>query len=59
MDDTSLIKLLLTAFVMGLLLEKLLQSSETGIELLLAGAGTVVQVCAAAAAKTFTIGLTQ
>ena len=44
---------------MVLLLEKLLQSSKTGIELLLATAGSFVQVFAAAAAKAFTIFLAQ
>ena len=44
---------------MILLLEKLLQSSKTGIELLLAIAGTVVQISAAAAAETFAIILAQ
>ena len=44
---------------MILLLEKLLQSSKTGIELLLAIAGTVVQISAATAAETFAIILAQ
>ena len=44
---------------MGLLLEKLLQSSETGIELLLADARLNIQVFAAAAAKTLAIALAQ
>ena len=44
---------------MVLLLEKLLQSSETGIDLLLARAVLMVQVFATAAAETFAIGLAQ
>ena len=40
--DTSLVKLLFTAFILDLLLKKLLQSSKSGIELLLAIAGTVI-----------------
>ena len=42
--DTSLVKLLFTAFILDLLLKKLLQSSKSGIELLLAIAGTVVEL---------------
>ena len=57
--DTSLVKLLFTAFIMDLLLKKLLQSSKSGIELLLATAGTVVQVLAATAAETFAVLLAQ
>ena len=48
--DTSLVKLLFTAFILDLLLKKLLQSSKSGIELLLAIARTVVQVLATAVA---------
>ena len=44
---------------MDLLLKKLLQSSKSGIELLLAIAGTVVQVLATAVAKTFAVLLAQ
>ena len=44
---------------MILLLEKLLQSSKTGIELLLASAAFLVQVLAASAANTLTIRLAQ
>ena len=57
--DTSLVKLLFTAFIMDLLLKKLLQSSKSGIELLLAIAGTIVQVLAATAAQTLAVLLAQ
>src|SRR5574344_1187838 len=57
--DTSLVKLLFTAFIMDLLLKKLLQSSKSGIELLLAIAGTIVEVFAAAVAEPLAIGLAQ
>ena len=57
--DTSLVKLLFTAFIMDLLLKKLLQSSKSGIELLLAITGTVIQVFTAAAAKSFAVLLAQ
>lgn len=57
--DTSLVKLLFTAFIMDLLLKKLLQSSKSGIELLLAIAGTLVQVFATAVAKTLAVLLAQ
>jgi hypothetical protein len=54
-----LVKLLLTAFVLDLLLKKLLQSSKSGIELLLAIAGTVIQVLATAVAKSLAVLLAQ
>ena len=57
--DTSLVKLLFTAFILDLLLKKLLQSSKSGIELLLAIAGTLVQVLATAVAKTLAVLLAQ
>ena len=57
--DTSLVKLLITAFIMDLLLKKLLQSSKSGIELLLATAGTFVQILATAVAQTCTVLLAQ
>jgi len=57
--DTSLVKLLFTAFILDLLLKKLLQSSKSGIKLLLAAAGAVVQVFAAALANTFAVLLAQ
>jgi hypothetical protein len=44
---------------LDLLLKKLLQSSKSGIELLLATAGTVVQVLATAVAETFAVLLAQ
>ena len=57
--DTSLVKLLFTAFIMDLLLKKLLQSSKSGIELLLAIAGTIVKVFTTAVAKTCAVLLAQ
>jgi hypothetical protein len=57
--DTSLVKLLFTAFILDLLLKKLLQSSKSGIQLLLAAAGAVVQVFAAALANAFAVLLAQ
>jgi hypothetical protein len=54
-----LVKLLFTAFILDLLLKKLLQSSKSGIELLLAIAGTVVEILATAVAQTLAVLLAQ
>ena len=44
---------------MDLLLEKLLQSSKTGIELLLATTDLCIEISAAAAAESLTVRLAQ